>query len=130
VTLVRRFPQRVDMTDQPPHQEVVMSQFAHAYAQRVRSHRAVVVATLLALAATVAIVLIVAIGSDSSDEPAQVVTPATLQTGHPEESDVAAGVTGGTQPSALDRRPDESDVGRAIELRRDGSKAVPVSPLP
>jgi hypothetical protein len=127
VTLFWGFPQRLDMTDQPLQQEVVMSQFAHASAQRLRSHRTVVPAALVALAATVAIVLVIAIGSDSSDDPASAVTPASVQSSHPEETDVAAGITRGIQPAAADRRPDESEVGRAIELRRTAPRPCPSS---
>jgi len=92
-----------------------MSQFAHASAQLVRSHRNIAVAALLALLATLAVVLIIAIGSESSDSSPVGVGVATSQSaGHPDESDVAQAVTGSSSSTTADRRPDESDVSAAI----------------
>jgi len=95
-----------------------MSQLTHASVQFVRSHRSVTLAWLLALGATVTIVLILAIGSDATDEPVapSVATVQSQSGGHPEESDVAAAVTG-SGSSAFDSHPDETGVAAAVSGR-------------
>ena len=78
---------------------------------QVRSHRLVVLAALLALAATIAVVLVFAITHNASEtaggDRAQ---PVTRTDGGPEESAVAAAV--GSQPTVV--RPDESSIAAAI----------------
>jgi hypothetical protein len=94
-----------------------MSQFVHASAQAVRSHRNVVLAWLLALAAMVTIVLVLAIGDDSTDQPIGAGTAQSpLSSARPDESDVAAAVTG-SSTSAFDSHPDEAAVATAVSGR-------------
>jgi hypothetical protein len=85
--------------------------------EQVRAHRTVALAGLLALAATVAVVLIIAIGGDSTDSQEPVVQPAQ-QTLRPDESAVAGARTPAPAPSP---RPDESSVAGSI----DRSQPVP-----
>jgi hypothetical protein len=78
---------------------------------QLRKHRLVALAGLLALAATVAVVFVLAIADNRStssvdDRP----QPVTRTDGGPEESSVAAAI--GSQPTVI--RPDESRIAAAI----------------
>ena len=98
-----------------------MSQLTHppvSLTDRARAHRVALIAALLALAATTALVLVLAIGSDSEPTP-DVVTPAQQSVrpdGGPDESNVASAV-GPREDSAPATRPDESNVASAISGR-------------
>ena len=92
-----------------------MSQFAHSSTEVIRSHRNVVLATLLALVATGVVVLILAIGSDSSDStPANVGVSTSQPVSHPDEGTVSQAMTGSSSSTTADNRPDESSVGQAV----------------
>jgi hypothetical protein len=84
--------------------------------QQVRAHRAAVIAALLALGATIAVVLVLAIGQDSSTT-AEPVAPGAQQSlrpdGGPEESGTAASV--GSRSGATG--PDESRTAASISGR-------------
>ena len=88
--------------------------------RQLRKHRLVALAGLLALAATVAVVLVLAIADNRStssvaDLPQQV----TRTDGGPEESAVAAAI--GSQPTVS--RPDESRIAAAIGSAREPAPA-------
>jgi hypothetical protein len=93
-----------------------MSHLTHSpVAPWYRTHTRLVVAALLALLATAAVVLVLAIGGDSSESVTA--NPATSQPVsepqlRPDESAVGAAITGRTAAPQL--RPDESAVGAAI----------------
>lgn len=95
-----------------------MSQVTHPrihVSEQVRAHKAAVLAALLALCATIAVVLVLAIDNDGvTTEP---VTPGAQQSlrpdGGPEESGVAASV--GSRSGATG--PDESSTAAAISGR-------------
>jgi hypothetical protein len=99
-----------------------MSQVTHPripLTEQVRSHRIVALAGLLAFAATVAVVLVLAIGGDSSgtQEPAaQQAQPSVRADGGPEESSVAASVGGADTQSSQrpDGGPEESTTALSI----------------
>ena len=91
-----------------------MSQLAHSSVQLVRSHRNITLAALLALLATVAIVLIIAIGGESTSNSSDVGVVSSQPTSHPDESNVAAAVTGSSASTTADNRPDESNVAAAV----------------
>jgi hypothetical protein len=86
-----------------------------------RKHRLVALAGLLALAATVAVVLVLAIADNRStssvDDGAQ---PVARTDGGPEESSVAAAI--GSQPPTV-IRPDESRIAAAIGSTREPAPA-------
>ena len=96
-----------------------MSQFTQpriTIGQHVRAHRAAVLAALLALAATVALVLVLAIGQESgtaTESVAPGAQEALRPDGGPEESGVAASV--GSRSSSTG--PDESRTAAAISGR-------------
>ena len=96
-----------------------MSQFTQPripVGQQVRAHRAAVIAALLALGATVAVVLVLAIGQEAvtAAESGRSRSPAEPPPdGGPEESGVAASV--GSRSSATG--PDESRTAAAISGR-------------
>ena len=96
-----------------------MSQVTHPripVSQQVRAHKAAVLATLLALGATIVVVLVLAIGQDSTTTAAPV-APGAQQSlrpdGGPEESGIAASV--GSRSSATG--PDESRTAASISGR-------------
>jgi hypothetical protein len=95
-----------------------MSQVTHPrfpVSQQVRAHKAAVIALLLALGATIAVVLVLAI--DNSGVTAEPVAPGAQQSlrpdGGPEESGVAASVS----PPAAPTGPDESHTAASISGR-------------
>jgi hypothetical protein len=95
-----------------------MSQVTHPripVSQQVRAHKAAVIAALLALAATIAVVLVLAI--DDTGVSAESVAPGAQQSlrpdGGPEESGVAASV--GSRSSSTG--PDESRTAASISGR-------------
>ena len=101
-----------------------MSQLTHPKPQLTadaRSHRRVVLAALLALAATVAVLLVLAIADNQS--MSSVGDRGVRTDGGPEESAVAAAV--GSQPTLV--RPDESTVAATIGSTREPAPA-PVRP--
>jgi hypothetical protein len=75
-----------------------------------------VVAALLALAATTAIVLVLAIGSDSSSEPAVDTGAISSQSSQrPDEAGVANAVSGPDEGAAAsESRPDEAGVASTV----------------
>jgi hypothetical protein len=93
---------------------------------RARQHTKLAIAGLLAFCATVAVVLVLAIGDESSSESAA--APATTEISHPNEGRTAAAV--GNQPSGSSESnvasavgnqpsgPDESQVANAISGQR------------
>ena len=93
-----------------------MSQVTHPVSQQVRAHKAAVIAALLALGATIAVVLVLAIGQDSGTT-AEPVSPGAQQSlrpdGGPEESGVAASVGAPSAPTG----PDESRTAASISGR-------------
>ncbi len=89
-----------------------MSQLTHpsvALPARIRSHRVALLAAVLALAATVAVVLVLSLGGESTAPVTN--TPIT----HPDESGVAAAISGASSQSSP--RPDESSVAASISGR-------------
>ena len=92
-----------------------MSQVTHPQVPltgQVRAHRRAAIAGLLALLATVAVVLVLTIGGESSQS---VATPSsTTQISHPNESGIAAAV--GKQPTG----PSESNVAAAVGKQPSG----------
>lgn len=83
---------------------------------RIRAHRLIVLTAVLALVATAAVVLVLAIGGGSStgsiaDRPQS----AERSDGGPEETGVAAAI--GSQPTAA--APDESKIAAAIGFGRE-----------
>ena len=89
-----------------------MSQLTHpsvALPARVRSHRAAFAAALLALAATVTVVLVLSLGGESTAPVTN--SPIT----HPDESGIAASISGASSQSSP--RPDESSVAASISGR-------------
>jgi hypothetical protein len=97
---------------QPFHRRSVMSQLTHSL--NFRAHTRLVVAALLALAATAAVVLVLAIGGDSIESVAAPSTPA--QASGPNESNTAAAISGQAS-SAPAAGPDESRVAASISGR-------------
>jgi hypothetical protein len=96
-----------------------MSQVTHPripVSQQVRAHKAAVIAALLALGATIAVVLVLAIGQDSTST-VESVAPGAQQSlrpdGGPEESGIAASV--GSRSGATG--PDESRTAASISGR-------------
>jgi hypothetical protein len=80
------------------------------------AHRAVAVTALLALLATVAIVLVLAIDGGSTPTPSAVAEssePQHLPNGRPDESATAAAISPPSEPAQAGR-PDESGIAAAI----------------
>jgi hypothetical protein len=95
-----------------------MSQVTHTHPPIVRSHRAAVLAAILALVAAAAVILVLALSDDSSGSRDSVVPVTQSQSvrpdGGPEESNVATAVD---PPASVSARPDESRVADAISGR-------------
>jgi hypothetical protein len=98
-----------------------MSQFTHTRTPLgavIRSHSTAVIAALIALVATTAVVLVLAVGDDSSTSPAPAsVVPAAESVrpdGGPEESNIASAVGGSSSSYS---HPDEAAVADAISGR-------------
>ena len=93
---------------------------------QLRAHRTVVLAALLALLATAAVILVLAINDDASPvATSDQSQPAVRTDGGPDESRVAATVV--SQPTAV--APDESTVAAAIGVAQEPAPlAVPVRP--
>jgi hypothetical protein len=102
-----------------------MSHAAHPSPQlraTLAAHRVALLAALLALLATAAVVLVLAVDSDPASTPAvDQPQPAARVDGGPEESSVAASV--GTRPVAVG--PDESTVAAAVASGRETPAARP-----
>jgi hypothetical protein len=100
-----------------------MSQVASPRAtlrSQVRHHRLVALSALLALLATTAVVLVLAIDGGSSDSVAQNAQPALRTDGGPNESAVAASIAQTPNPAPrTDGGPEESAVAASV------SKAQP-----
>jgi hypothetical protein len=90
--------------------------------ERIRAHRLLLLAALLALVATAAVVFALALGQDSSTTSTVDGRQAAVRAdGGPEETGVAAAIAG--QPSVV--RPDESETAAAIA---SGRESVPIRP--
>jgi hypothetical protein len=93
-----------------------MSQVTHPQVKltdRARAHTKLAIAGLLALLATIGVVLVLAIGSDSASDPATVI-PVSAGYPVPDESRVAEAV--GNQPSGSS----ESNIAAAVGNQRSG----------
>jgi hypothetical protein len=93
---------------------------------QVRAHRLIALTALLALMATAAVVLVLALGGGSTADPVAAggVQPALRVHGGPDESSVAAAVgsrpvaaSPGSGPAPATARPDESAIAAAISGR-------------
>lgn len=95
-----------------------MSQVTHPsvpLSAQIRAHRMVALAVLLALIATAAAVLVLAIANHASTSSAVDTPQSALRAdGGPDESNVAAAVGSGRAPAPAASRPDESNVAAAI----------------
>jgi hypothetical protein len=93
-----------------------MSQVASpAVSSQIRRHWVLAFSALLALLATAAVVLILALDGGSSESVAQTARPALRSDGGPDESAVAASIAGKAQPALRsDGGPEESAVAGAV----------------
>jgi hypothetical protein len=99
-----------------------MLSYPSAPLTRIREHRLLTVAALLALIATSAVVLALAIGHDTSTTSTVDKPEAAIRAdGGPEETGVAAAVAG--QPTVAG--PDESRIASAIGSGRESAPTVP-----
>src|SRR5919106_2976280 len=102
----------------------VMSHLTHPKVQtshHIKSHRLFAIAALLALVATAAVVLALALAGNSPTSSTAETPQAALRVdGGPEESSLAAAI--GSQPSAAG--PDESNIAVAIGSGREAPSAA------